>query len=63
MNISIDEEGTRRINGLSFREFMDHFHGKKILNKRGYEVPKYLLFWQGISPMKIKEHFTFVNRK
>jgi hypothetical protein len=63
MKITIDEEGTRRINDLSFLQFMDEFKGKIILNKRNIEVPKFILFWSGASPIKIKETFTLVNRK
>jgi hypothetical protein len=63
MKITIDEEGTRRINDLSFLQFMDEFKGKIILNKRNIEVPKFILFWAGASPIKIKETFTLVNRK
>jgi len=63
MKITIDEEGTRRINDLSFLQFMNEFKGKIILNKRNVEVPKYLLYWNGVSPIKIKETFTLVNRK
>jgi hypothetical protein len=63
MKITIDEEGTRRINDLSFLQFMDCFKGKRILNKRNVEVPKFILFWAGASPIKIKETFTLVNRK
>jgi hypothetical protein len=63
MKITIDEEGTRRINGLTFLNFMSEFEGKIILNKRNVEVPKFILFWAGASPIKIKETFTLVNRK
>jgi hypothetical protein len=63
MKITIDAEGTRRINGLTFLNFMSEFKGKIILNKANREVPKYLLYWNGVSPIKIKETFTLVNRK
>jgi len=63
MKITIDAEGTRRINGLTFLNFMSEFEGKIILNKRNVEVPKFILFWARCSPIKIKETFTLVNRK
>jgi hypothetical protein len=63
MRISTDAEGTIRVNDLTFLQFMNEFKGKIILNKRNVEVPKFILFWTGASPIKIKETFTLVNRK
>lgn len=63
MRISTDAEGIIRVNNLTFLEFMNNFRGKIILNKANKEVPKFILFWAGIDPIKIKEHFTLVNRK
>lgn len=63
MRVSTDSEGIIRVNNLTFLEFMNNFRGKIILNKRGNEVPKFILFWAGIDPIKIKEHFTLINRK
>jgi hypothetical protein len=63
MKITIDAEGTIRVNDLTFLQFMNEFKGKIILNKANREVPKYLLYWNGVSPIKIKETFTLVNRK
>lgn len=63
MRISTDAEGIIRVNNLTFLEFMNNFRGKIILNKRGNEVPKFILFWAGASPEKIKDTFTLVNRK
>ena len=61
--ISTDAEGIIRVNNLTFLEFMNEFRGKIILNKANKEVPKYLLFWNGASPEKIKDTFSLVNRK
>ena len=61
--ITTDAKGTIRVNDLTFLEFINHFKGKIILNKRNVEVPKYLLYWNGVTPKKIKETFTLVNRK
>jgi hypothetical protein len=61
--ITTDEQGNIRVNDLTFLQFMNEFKGKIILNKRNVEVPKYLLYWNGVSPKKIKETFTLVNRK
>ena len=61
--ITTDEQGTIRVNDLTFLQFMNEFKGKRILNKRNVEVPKFILFWAGASPIKIKETFTLVNRK
>ena len=63
MKIETNSEGTISINGLTFLNFMSEFKGKIILNKRNVEVPKFILFWAGASPIKIKETFTLVNRK
>lgn len=63
MRISTDADGIIRVNGLTFLEFMNFFRGKKIINKRGFEVPKYELFWQGAHPEKVKEKFEIVDRE
>jgi hypothetical protein len=56
-------EQTKRINNLTFLEFMDEFKGKIILNHYGKEIPKYILFWKGLTPNQVKEKFNLVNRK
>jgi hypothetical protein len=56
-------EQTKRINNLTFLEFMDEFKGKIILNQYGKEVFKYELFYSKISIHEIKEKFNLVNRK
>lgn len=63
IRVSTDSEGVIRVNNLTFLEFMNEFRGKIILNKANKEVPKYILFWNGIDPIKIKDTFTLVNRK
>jgi hypothetical protein len=56
-------EQTKRINNLTFLEFMDEFKGKIILNQYGKEVFKYELFWKRLTPNQVKEKFNLVNRK
>lgn len=62
MKISNTEDGTITVNGLTYLQFANEFKGYFILNKSQRIVPKYILFWQGIHPEKIKEKFTLVNR-
>ena len=63
IRITTDAEGIISINGLTFLQFSNELKGKIIINKRGYKVPKYLLFWRGLSPIQIYEHFVLINRE
>jgi hypothetical protein len=56
-------EQTKKINNLTFLEFIDELKGKRILNQYGKEIPKYILFWKGLTPSQVKEKFNLVNRK
>lgn len=59
---SINENGDITINGLTFLQFANEFKGFYILNKNGFRVFKYVLFWSGANPTKIKEKFTLIRR-
>jgi hypothetical protein len=56
-------EQTKKINNLTFLEFIDEFRGKRILNQYGKEIPKYILFWKRLTPSQVKEKYNLVNRK
>jgi hypothetical protein len=56
-------EQTKKINNLTFLEFIDEFRGKRILNQYGKEIPKFLLFWSGKSTQIIKENYNLIDRK
>ena len=56
-------ETIKKINGLTFLEFMQGFKGKRIFNKHEQEVPKFVLFWSRKTIKEIKENYKFVDRK
>lgn len=37
------------VNGITFFTFCQHLRGYSVLNKKGKEVPKFLLFWNRVS--------------
>ena len=58
------DNGILRINGLSFLEFSNAFRGYVITNKKsGFVIPKFLLFWNGISISEVKNKFDLRPRK
>ena len=56
-------EQTKTINGLTFLQFIDEFRGKRILNQYGKEIPKYILFWRGLTPEQVVENYNLISRK
>jgi hypothetical protein len=56
-------EQTKKINNLTFLEFIDELKGKRILNQYDKEIPKYILFWRKLTPEQIKERFNLINRE
>jgi hypothetical protein len=55
-------ETIKKINGLTFWEFMQEFKGKRIFNQYGKEVPKFYLFWSGKKVQQIKLTHTLIDR-
>lgn len=60
--ISKDANGTTTVNGITFLDFMNIFRGKLIIDKNEREVPKFILFWKGLSPIEIKNTHTLIDR-
>ena len=49
-----------------FRNFCDFLRGWKIRNKRGEIVPKYILFWKGVTAKKLlrnETNYILIRRK
>ncbi len=59
----MEQETIKKINNLTFMEFMQEFKGKRIINHYGKEVPKFLLFWSGKTVSKIKDTHVLIDRK
>ena len=58
------ENGVIKINELSFLEFSNRFRGYFIISKvTGRSVPKFLLYWSGISVAEAKIRFSLERRK
>jgi hypothetical protein len=56
-------EQTKTINRLTFLQFTNELKGKYIVDKNGFEVPKFLVYWSGLSYSQIKERFNLIDRK
>ena len=56
-------ETIKKINGLTFLDFMNEFRGKRIFNRHEQEVPKFVLFYSKLSIREIKERFNLVSRE
>ncbi len=63
METAIKQKEPIRINGYSFLDFINVFRGKRIIDKNGHEVPKFVLFWSKKSIKEIKENYKFVDRE
>jgi hypothetical protein len=46
----------------TFCEFCNELRGYRIINKKGFEVPKYIAYWKGLNAIQIKERFTLQKR-
>lgn len=58
----MEQETIKKINGLTFLEFMQEFKGKRIFNRHDKEVPKFVLFWSGKTVQRIKDTHTLIDR-
>ena len=57
------EQKTITINGLTFIEFISSLRGKRVINKNGQEVPKFILFWSRKTITDILEKYTLIDRE
>lgn len=58
------ENGVLKINGVSFLEFHRELLGLNIINKRnGAKVPRFILFWKGLSVSEIRRRYSLVDRE
>lgn len=55
-------EQTQTINGITFFIFCQHLRGYSVLNKKGKEIPKFLLFWNRVSIDEVFERYKVVSR-
>lgn len=56
--------GVIRINNLSFLDFSSILRGKEAIDRRtGYKVPKFILFWKGLTIPQVKEMYLIQNRQ
>lgn len=63
MKNKVVEKGVVKINGLSFIEFSSELFGFEVENKHnGFKVPKFILFWKGISVAEVKNRYNLVKR-
>jgi|688.fasta_scaffold52041_9 hypothetical protein len=52
------DKGVIKINGLSFLEFSKDLMGVEIVNRQnGFTVPKFILFWRGLSITEVKNKY------
>ena len=59
----MNTETIKKINGLTFLDFMLEFQGKRIFNKNNQEVPKFVLFWTGKKVQQIKNNYFLTGRE
>jgi hypothetical protein len=58
------DNGVIRINGVSFLDFCSAFRGREIVIKgTNKSVPKFLLFWRGVSVPYVKDKYDLIYRK
>lgn len=58
------ENGVLKINGVSFFEFNKELSGLNIIDKKsGVKVPRFILFWKGLSIDEIKYKYLIGNRE
>ena len=57
------DNGVIKINDLSFMEFCNRFRGFQIVNKsNGAMVPKFLLFWSGLTFKQVEKKYDLIRR-
>jgi hypothetical protein len=64
MKIRKDEDGRILINELSFLEFRRQFYGKNVVNKQTKQIiPRFVLFWSGLTIKEIETKYKLVERE
>ena len=62
--IKTTENGVIKINDLSFIEFSNLFRGFFIVSKKtGRIIPRFLVFWRGLSAAEVKRIYYLEPRK
>jgi hypothetical protein len=57
------ENGVIRLNEVSFLEFSRELSGFEVANKQsGRTIPKFILFWKGLSIAEVKNRYNLVKR-
>lgn len=51
-----------KINGITFLTFCRQLRGYSVLNKKGSEIPKFLLYWNRVTVDKIFSNYKIVAR-
>lgn len=55
-------EQTPTVNGITFFTFCTHLRGYSVLNKKGREIPKFLLYWNRVSIDEVFIKYKVVSR-
>lgn len=64
MKIRKDETGRILINELSFPQFCMLLDGEHVLNKRTKQIiPRFVLFWSGLTIKEIETKYKLVSRE
>jgi hypothetical protein len=64
MKIRKDEDGRIFINELSFPQFCMRLYGKNVLNKQTKQIiPRFVLFWSGLTFKEIENKYKLVERE
>ena len=64
MKIRKDETGRFLINELSFPEFSMRLDGKHALNTKTKQIiPRYVLFWRGLTIKEIESKYKLLSRE
>ena len=64
MKIRKDTEGRILINELSFPQFCNRLDGKNVLNTQTKKnIPRYVLFWSGLTIKEIESKYKLVKRE
>ena len=62
INKSIDN-GVIKVNDLTFLQFSNAFRGYLVKSKKnGAMVPRFILFWKGLSVADVKQYFDLTRR-
>jgi hypothetical protein len=64
MKIRKDENGRILINELSFPEFNMKLDGQYVLNRQTKQIiPRFVLFWSGLTIKEIESKYKLVSRE